>query len=60
MIEQGFAGSAALESDIAALERLERHLSSPEVLVTSHLFYQLSGRVPHTVGAFGQRKIAVS
>ncbi|CCJ05537.1 Hypothetical protein BN69_0086 [Methylocystis sp. SC2] len=39
----GFAGSAALESDIAALER---HLSSSEALATSQLFYQLSGRVP--------------
>lgn len=43
MIEQGFARRADLESDYAALER---HLSNPEVMVTSHLFYQLSGRVP--------------
>ncbi|WP_292530619.1 methyltransferase domain-containing protein [Methylocystis sp.] len=43
MIEQGFIGRAELESDVAAVER---HLSDPDVLVTSHLFYQLSGRVP--------------
>lgn len=43
MTEQGFIGRAELERDVAAVER---HLSNPEALVTSHLFYQLSGRVP--------------
>ncbi len=43
MIEQGFIGRAELESDVAAVER---HLSNPASLVTSHLFYQLSGRIP--------------
>ncbi|MGJ0452613.1 MAG: hypothetical protein ACR65T_05195 [Methylocystis sp.] len=42
MIEQGFAGSAALESDIAARERCPL----PSCWRQSLLFYQLSGRVP--------------
>jgi hypothetical protein len=45
LIEQRFVGGADPASDMAALER---HLSNPEVLVTSHLFYRLSGRVPQS------------
>ena len=43
MIELGFIQRDGIESDIAALER---HLSNPQVFVTSHLFYLMSGRVP--------------
>jgi len=43
MIQGGFIGRGDLERDMAALER---HLSDPEVLVTSHLFFRLSGRLP--------------
>jgi hypothetical protein len=43
LIGQGFIERADLERDMASIER---HLSNPEVLVTSHLFYRLSGRAP--------------
>ncbi len=42
LIERGFIGKSELESDLADLER---HLANPEVLVTSHLFFRLCGRV---------------
>ncbi|MCI0468349.1 MAG: methyltransferase domain-containing protein [Beijerinckiaceae bacterium] len=43
LIAEGFIGRMDLQKDMAALER---HLSDPEVLVTSHMFFLLSGRVP--------------
>jgi len=43
LIEGGFVGRSDLEREMTALER---HLSNPEVLVTSHLLFRLSGRVP--------------
>ena len=45
LIDEGFIGRSDLERDVTALER---HLSNPEVLVTSHLFFRLSGRVPQS------------
>jgi ubiquinone/menaquinone biosynthesis C-methylase UbiE len=42
LINEGFIGRGDLERDVTALER---HLSNPEVLVTSHMFFRLSGRV---------------
>lgn len=43
MVDDGFISQAQLDSDMADLER---HLSDQEVLVTSHMFFRLSGRVP--------------
>jgi ubiquinone/menaquinone biosynthesis C-methylase UbiE len=43
LIEEGFIGRRDLERDVTVLVR---HLSDPEVLVTSHMFFRLSGRVP--------------
>lgn len=43
LVEEGFIGPADLERDVAALER---HLADPALLVTSHMFYRLTGRVP--------------
>ena len=43
LIDGGFIGRSDLERDVTALER---HLSNPEALVTSHLFFLLLGRVP--------------
>ena len=43
LIEGGFIDRSILERDVAALER---HLSDPETLVTSHLFFRLWGRTP--------------
>src|SRR4029079_7068709 len=43
MIEGGFIDRSVLEKDVADLER---HLSDPATLVTSHLFFRLCGRVP--------------
>ncbi|MFE0013959.1 methyltransferase domain-containing protein [Mesorhizobium sp. NPDC059054] len=43
MIDQGFVAQDDLETDMAALET---HLANPDVLVTSHTFFRLSGRVP--------------
>jgi len=43
LIDEGFIGRKDLERDVTVLER---RLSDPEVLVTSHMFFQLSGRVP--------------
>jgi len=43
LIDRGFIGRDDLETEMSALER---HLSNPEVLVTSHMFFRLSGRVP--------------
>jgi len=45
LIDEGFFGRGDLERDMTALDR---HLSDPEVLVTSHLFFRLSGRIPRT------------
>lgn len=38
-----FIGKAELDRDMADLER---HLADPEVLVTSHMFFRLIGRIP--------------
>jgi len=43
MVSGGFIGREKVEEDMAALER---HLSNPEVLVTSHMFFRLNGRLP--------------
>jgi SAM-dependent methyltransferase len=43
LIGGGFIAKAELESDMADLER---HLADPKVLVTSHTFFRLIGRVP--------------
>jgi ubiquinone/menaquinone biosynthesis C-methylase UbiE len=43
LIDEGFIGRRDLERDVTILER---RLSDPEVLVTSHMFFRLSGRVP--------------
>jgi hypothetical protein len=43
LIDEGFIGRKDLERDVTVLER---RLSDPEVLVTSHMFFRLSGRVP--------------
>ena len=43
LIEGGFIGRSDLQREMTAVEH---HLSDPEVLVTSHLFFRLSGRVP--------------
>lgn len=50
LIEGGFVGRKELAQDLAAVER---HLADPNVVVTSHLFYRLCGRVPQglTMGA---------
>jgi hypothetical protein len=43
LIDGGFVERGDLERDLAALEN---HLASPETLVTSNVFFRLSGRVP--------------
>jgi SAM-dependent methyltransferase len=43
LIAGGFISKAELDSDMADLER---HLADPHVLVTSHSFFRLIGRVP--------------
>ncbi len=43
MLEQGFIAQDDLETDMAALDA---HLADPDVLVTSHTFFRVSGRVP--------------
>jgi ubiquinone/menaquinone biosynthesis C-methylase UbiE len=43
LVEGGFIGHRELDEDLTALSD---HLSNPEVLVTSHLFFRLHGRVP--------------
>jgi ubiquinone/menaquinone biosynthesis C-methylase UbiE len=45
LIDKGFIRRRDLERDATVLER---HLSDPEVLVTSHMFFRLSGRVPQS------------
>ncbi len=45
LIDGGFIGRRDLERDMAALER---HLSNPQVLVTSAIFFRLIGRVPQS------------
>lgn len=45
LIDGGFIGRSDLDRCMAALEF---HLSDPEVLVTSHMFFRLSGRVPQS------------
>ncbi|MBN9234294.1 MULTISPECIES: methyltransferase domain-containing protein [Phyllobacteriaceae] len=43
MVDQGFVASDDLENDMAVLDA---HVANPDVLVTSHTFFRLSGRVP--------------
>jgi SAM-dependent methyltransferase len=43
LIDGGFIERSNLERDMAVLER---YLSNPEALVTSHLFFRLRGRLP--------------
>ena len=43
LIEGGFIDRRVLEKDMTALER---HISDPETLVTSHLFFRLCGQIP--------------
>jgi SAM-dependent methyltransferase len=43
LIDGGFIERGDLERDLTALEN---HIASPETLVTSHMFFRLSGRVP--------------
>ena len=50
LIEGGFAREEELAADKAAVRR---HLADPNVTVTSHLFYRLSGRVPRESAAIG-------
>jgi len=45
LVDGGFIGRSDLEWDVTALER---YLSDPEALVTSHLFFRLWGRVPQS------------
>lgn len=46
LVGEGFMGRAELDADLAALDR---HLADPAVLVTSHLFFRLIGRVPKAI-----------
>lgn len=43
MIDQGFVAQHDLEADMATLTE---HLANPDVLVTSHTFFRVSGRKP--------------
>jgi len=43
LVEGGFIGQAALDDDMAALQR---HLDDPSTLVLSHLFLRVWGRIP--------------
>jgi hypothetical protein len=43
LINEGFIGQRELEKAMIAVEH---HLSNPEVLVSSHLFFRLHGRTP--------------
>lgn len=43
LVNGGFIAREEIERDMAALEQ---HLSNPEVLVTSHMFFRLNGRLP--------------
>ena len=43
LIEGGFIKRSNLKRDVAVLER---YLSNPEALVTSHLIFRLWGRLP--------------
>ncbi len=43
LVNGGFIRRDELEKDMAALEH---HLSNPEVLVTSHTYFRLNGRLP--------------
>jgi len=43
LVDGGFLAKAELARDVADLER---HLSDPEALVVSHLFFRVSGRIP--------------
>jgi hypothetical protein len=43
LVEGGFIERRQLETDIAMLEL---YLSRPDALVTSHMFFQLCGRIP--------------
>jgi SAM-dependent methyltransferase len=45
LIDEGFIRRKDLARYVTVLER---HLSDPEVLVTSHMFFRLSGRVPQS------------
>ncbi|MGE6780992.1 hypothetical protein ACQKGL_00555 [Ensifer adhaerens] len=46
LVAEGFVSQAELADDLAALDR---HLADPKVLVTSHLFFRLTGRVPEAL-----------
>jgi hypothetical protein len=46
LIDEGFIGRSDLEREMTALER---HLSNPDVLVISHLFFRLSGRLSQSM-----------
>ncbi|KSV88870.1 methyltransferase domain-containing protein [Sinorhizobium sp. GL28] len=46
LIGEGFIDRDDLDDDLMALDR---HLADPSVLVTSHLFFRLTGRVPETL-----------
>jgi hypothetical protein len=46
LVAEGFIGQAELDAD---LEALDRHLADPNVLVTSHMFFRLTGRVPEAL-----------
>lgn len=43
LVGEGFIGRAELDADLQALDR---HLADPSVLVTSHLFFRVTGRIP--------------
>lgn len=43
LVDGGFIGREEIEEDMVALDH---HLSNPEVLVTSHMFFRLNGRLP--------------
>ncbi len=45
LIDGGFYSAEELDRDVASLID---HLANPDVMVTSHMFYRLSGRVPHS------------
>jgi SAM-dependent methyltransferase len=45
LIDGNFIGRSDLESEVTALDR---YLSNPEAMVTSHIFFRLWGRVPQS------------
>ena len=46
LVAEGFISQVQLDDDLAALDR---HLADPNVLVTSHLFFRLTGRIPEAL-----------